>query len=138
MTDDQLIRTIQKAVKDEVRPLKEQIEIVKDKVTKLDLFQSVATETIRAIKEQQSVMNEKLDTLQGNLQESQEDLKELKELVEDRIYPSVMQTELNIKAYGDMYKLNNDNAKKLDHRLKAVEEKSNIIPSPEFSLAEVA
>lgn len=135
MTDDQLVKVIQKAVKDEVkqavrdevRPLKEQIEIVKSKVDKLDLFQSLATNQIRAVKEQLSVVNEKLDALQ-----------EIKEIVEDRIYPSVMAIELDIKAYGDMYKLNNDNAKKLDHRLKDVEEKSNIKPDPEFSLAEVA
>jgi hypothetical protein len=103
MTDDQLIRTIQKAVKDEVkqavkdevRPLKEQIEIVKSKVDKLDLFQSLATNQIRAVKEQLSVVNEKLDALQ-----------EIKEIVENRIYPSVMAIEVDIKAYGDAYKIN--------------------------------
>lgn len=134
MTDDQLVKVIQKAVrdevkqavKDEVRPLKEQVEIVKSKVDKLDLFQSLITNQIRAIKEQLSVVNEKLDALQ-----------EIKEIVEDRLYPSVVTIELDIKAYGDMYKLNNDNAKKLDHRLKVVEKKSDIKPDPEFSLAEV-
>lgn len=150
MNDDQLIKSIQKAVKDEVRPLKEQVEIVKSKVDKLDLFQSLDTNQIRAIKEQQSVINEKLDAFEEvkvdlgevkeNLENVQADLKDLKELKEtvDRIYPSVMQIELNIKAYGDMYKLNNDNAKKLDHRLKVVEEKSDIKLDPEFFLAEVS
>ena len=59
MTDPQLVKIIQKTIKDEVRPLKEQVEIVKSRVSKLDLFQNVGTENIRAIKEQQSVMNEK-------------------------------------------------------------------------------
>ncbi len=131
MTDAQLIKTIQKAVKDEIRPLKDQVEIVKSKISTLDLFQKVTTNNISTIKEQQSVMNEKLGSLQ-------EDLAEVKEIVEERLYPSVMEIELNIKAYGDMYKINNDNSKKLDYRLKVVEEKSGIKPDPEFSLAEVA
>lgn len=126
MTDEQLVKAIQKVVKDEVRPLKEQVEIAKSKVDKLDLFQSLVVNQIRAIKEQLSVVNEKMDALQ-----------EIKEIVEERLYPSVMTIELEIKAYGDMYKINNDNSKKLDHRLKAVEKKSNIKPAPEFSLAEV-
>ncbi len=135
MTDEQLVKTIQKAikdevkqaVKDEVRPLKEQIEIVKSKVDKLDLFQSLVTNHTRTIKEQLSVVNEKLDALQ-----------EIKEIVEDRIYPSVMSIELDIKAYADMYKINNDNSKKLDRRLGVVEDKLDIDPDPEFSLAEVS
>lgn len=130
MTDDQLIKMIQKAVKEEIRPLKDQVEIIKSKISTLDLFQKLTTNNITTIKEQQSLINEKLGTIQ-------EDLAEVKEIVEDRLYPSVMEIELNIKAYGDMYKLNNDNAKKLDHRLKAVEKKSGIKPDPEFSLAEV-
>lgn len=127
MTDDQLIKTIQKAVKDEVRPLKEHIEIVKSKVDKLDLFQSLATNQIRAVKEQLSVVNEKLDTLQ-----------EIKEIVEDRIYPSVMAIELDLKAYGDMYKLNNDNARKLEKRVVTLEGHAHIQSPPELSLADVS
>lgn len=127
MTDDQLVKIIQKAVKDEIRPLKEHIEIVKSKVNKLDLFQNLATDNSRATKEQLSVVNEKLDMLQ-----------EIKETVEDRVYPSVVEIENTIKAYGDMYKINNDNSKKLDKRLGVVEDKLNIQPPPEFSLAEVS
>lgn len=133
MTDDQLIKTIQKAVKDEVRPLKEQVEIVKNKVDKLDLFQSLSTNQIRAVKDQLSVVNEKVDRLET----VEEDLSKLKDVTVKRVYPSVMEIQLAIKAYGDMYKLNNDNAKKLDHRLKVVEERSNIKTDPEYSLAEI-
>lgn len=135
MTDAQLIKTIQtavkdevkQAVKDEVRPLKEQIEIVKSKVDKLDLFQSLATNQIRAVKDQLSVVNEKLDTLQ-----------EIKEVVEDRIYPSVMDIELNIKAYGDMYKINNDSARKLEKRVITLEDHAHIQLNPELLLTDVS
>lgn len=131
MTDPKLVIIIQKAIKDEVRPLKEQVEIVKSKISKLDLFQSANTANIRAVKEQQSVINEKLDSLQ-------QDLQEVKEIQEDRVYPSVVEIENTIKAYGDMYKINNDNSKKLDKRLGVVEEKLSIQPPPEFSLADVS
>lgn len=114
MTDDQLVKVIQKAIKEEIRPLKDQVEIVKSKMNSRDLFQTVASENTRTIKEQQSVMNAKLDTLQ-------EDLSKVKELQENRIYPSVVEIEYTIKAYGDAYKINNDNSKKLDKRLGVVE-----------------
>lgn len=95
MTDPQFVKIIQKAIKDEVRPLKEQVEIVKSKISKLDLFQSANTANIRAVKEQQSVMNEKLDALQ-----------EVKEILEDRVYPSVVEIENTIKVYGERMLVN--------------------------------
>lgn len=84
MTDPQLVKIIQKAIEDEVRPLKEQ----------------------------PSVMNEKLDALQ-----------EVKEILEDRVYPSAVEIENTIKAYRDMYKINKGSSKKLDKRLGTVEDK---------------
>lgn len=127
MTDQELVKIIQKTIKDEIRPLKEYIEIVKSKISKLDLFQNVATEDTRKIKEQQSVINEKLDALE-----------DVKEILEDRVYPSVVEIENTIKAYGDMYKINNENSKKLEKRLEVAEDKLNIQPDPEFSLVDVS
>lgn len=127
MTDNQLVKTIQKAVKDEVRPLKEQVEIVKSKITKLDLFQNLATDNTRDTKEQLSVINEKLDALQ-----------EVKEILEDRVYPSVVEIENTIKAYGDMYKINNDNAKKLEKRVETLENQAGVQAPPELTLAGVS
>jgi hypothetical protein len=131
MTDDQLIKVIQKAVKDEVRPLKDQVEIVKSKVNSRDFFQTVASENTRTIKEQQSIMNEKLDTLQ-------DDLKEVKELQANRIYPSVVHTEQTIEAFGDAYKINDDNARKLEKRVVTLENKAYIQPPTELLLADVS
>jgi hypothetical protein len=48
MTDDQLVKVIQKAVKDEVRPLKEQVEIVKSKVSHLDMYTTGTSSNVRA------------------------------------------------------------------------------------------
>lgn len=56
-----------KALNDELRPLKELLEIIKDKVDKMETFQNVTMQQVRDIKDQQSVMNKKLDGLQERL-----------------------------------------------------------------------
>ena len=50
---------------------------------------------------------------------------------------SVVNIEKDIKAYGDMYKLNNDNMKKLEKRIEPLEENVGIEPPPELVLSEV-
>lgn len=119
---DDALKPIQK----DLTALREFAEITQDKVEKMELVVSVTNGQVRMIRDQQSVMNKKL-----------EDLKEVKEIVEDRIYPSVVEIENTIGVYGDMYKINNDNSKKLDRRLNKVEKKLGIDPPPELSLAEV-
>ena len=141
MTDDQLVKVIQKAVKDEVRPLKEQVEIVKNKISHLDLYSSVTSSNVRSLKEQQSVINEKLDgidVIKQDLTDVKSQLSDLNDIIGNRMYPSVLEIEKNITAYGDIYKRNNDNSKKLDKRLVVVEDRLDIHPDPELSLAEVS
>lgn len=50
--------------KDEIRPLKDILEIIKNKVDKVETFQNVIMQQVRDIKDQQSVINEKLDEIQ--------------------------------------------------------------------------
>lgn len=47
--------------KKEIRGVKDIIEIMKRKVDTIQMFQSTASNNIKLIKEQQSLMNEKLD-----------------------------------------------------------------------------
>lgn len=103
--------------------VKELLEVTKHKVEGIELIQSVTNGQVRMIKDQQSVMNKKLD--------------ELQDVQEERLLPSVVTIESNIKVYSDMYKLNNDNAKKLEKRVKTLEDHSGIEPPPELTLAEV-
>lgn len=51
---------------------------------------------------------------------------------------SVLGIERDLKAYGDMYKINNDNAKKLEKRTETLEDAAGITPPPELTLAEVS
>lgn len=103
--------------------VKEVVEITKHKVEGIELVQSVTNGQVRMIKDQQSVMNKKLD--------------ELKDVQEERLLPSVVTIENTIKTYSDMYKLNNDNMKKLEIRVETLEDSVGIEPPPELTLAEV-
>ena len=60
----------QKTLKDELRPLKDLLEIVKDKVDRMETFQNVTMQQVRDIKAQQSVMNGKLDNIEERLDDN--------------------------------------------------------------------
>lgn len=60
------------------------------------------------------------------LEPVKKDLAELKDTVENRILPSVTETELTLKSYADSYKINQHNIERVDTRLIAVEEKLEI------------
>jgi len=72
---------------DDYGQLKELLEIIRDKIDKLEMFQHVTSEQVRTIKDQMSVVNRKLDTHSGSLVsiESKLDRKTLKDWIQD--YP---------------------------------------------------
>ena len=82
MNEDKLLEKIQKLIKDEVRPVKEIVEVVKQKIDGQDLYQRSTSNSVRSIKEQQSVMNEKLDGIHEQAVKLTEDLFELGEDVD--------------------------------------------------------
>ncbi len=51
---------------------------------------------------------------------------------------ALVSIESKLDAYGDMYKINNSNAKKLEKRIEVLEDKSGINPPPEFTLVETS
>jgi hypothetical protein len=103
MNDDDL-KKIQKLIKDEIRPVKEIVEVLQSKMTQQDFVQKGTASSVRSIKEQQSVMNEKLDSHSGSL----------------------VNIELKLDAYGDMYKINKHNIERLDTRTTKLEKHLNI------------
>lgn len=121
MTDEDL-KKIRELIKEELRSTKDLVEMIKKKTDSQEFFVSAAAENVRRIKEQQSLMNEKLD--------------EIKEVI-DQHTGALVTIENTIKIYGDMYKLNNDNMKRLEKRLETLEDHVGIKPPPELTLAEV-
>lgn len=113
-----------------VESIKEIVEITQDKVDKIEILQSVTTGQVRTIKDQQSVMNKKLDELK-------ETTERLEETVDNQLVPSVVTMENTIQVFGDMYKINDDNIRKIEKRVKTVEDKLEIEPSPEHILIDI-
>lgn len=123
MNQDDLLKKLQKLIKEELRSIRDMVELTKKKVDSQELFLHTTSENVRFIKEQQSIINEKLD--------------EHTRILEDQVLPSVVTIETEIKAYGDMYKINNSNARKLEKRIEVLEGKSDITPPSELTLIDI-
>lgn len=50
---------------------------------------------------------------------------------------ALISIEGKLDAYGDMYKINDSNVRKVEKRLETLEDKANITPPPELTLADV-
>jgi|SRR3989344_13814 len=122
-----------KTIKEELRPLKDLLEIIKNKVDKTETFQNVTMQQVRNINDQQSVMNRKLDDLEERLDDPDSGLRAIKSQL-DAATSSVISIEKDIKAYADMYKINDGNIRWMQKRLEPLEENSGIITPPEFQL----
>lgn len=85
---------------------------------------------VRGLKDLQIVTNRKLDALQ-------ETVNEHTDILNNRVLPSAVYIEKNIKAYQDMYQYNNVNSKRLEQRIKVFEDQAGIIVPPELTLKEV-
>ncbi|MDO8570634.1 MAG: hypothetical protein Q7R97_03555 [Candidatus Daviesbacteria bacterium] len=133
MNQDDL-KKLKKVIKDELRSVKELVEITKKKVGGQELSLLSTSSNVRTIKEQISVMNEKLDEHSVILEKLTKTLSEHTDLLENQIRPSVITTETQIKIYADMYKVNNSNGKKPEKRIEVLKDQSGIIPPPEFTL----
>lgn len=107
------------SLKDELRPLKDLLEIVKDKVARAETFQNVTMQQVRDIKDQQSVMNGKLDEVQETL---------------DAHTGSLITIEKELKGYADMYKIDDSNIRRMEKRLETLEEDAGVDVMPALKL----
>lgn len=122
-----------KTLKDELRPLKDLLEIVKDKVDKMETFQNVTMQQVRDIKAQQSVMNGKLDNIEKRLDDPDSGLEAINRRL-DANTAAVMGLESTVKGYADMYKINDSNIRRMEKRLEPLEEEVGIDVAPELKL----
>lgn len=63
-----------------------------------------------------------------------DDIKELKDVQENRLLPSVTELEVTVKSYADAYKVNKGNIERLDERLTTVEDELEIRPSDQLAI----
>jgi hypothetical protein len=100
----------------ELRRLGDLLEIVSNKVNTMETFQGVTMQNVRDIRDQQSIMNQKLDAHTGSL----------------------VTIESKLDAYGDMYKINDSNIRKIQKRTELLEEDTGVEVLPELQLADVS
>ncbi|MDO8638192.1 MAG: hypothetical protein Q7R43_01355 [Candidatus Daviesbacteria bacterium] len=153
MNNDDL-KKIQKLIKDELRPVKDLVEISKKKVDNQELYLRTTSRIVTAIQDQQSVMNEKLDEHTKILGEHSEILnkhseilnkhseilnkhsEKLESLWEQTAKLSVGMEEIKgiVEIQNDLHKGTNGNIKKLGKRMEILEHQAGIIAPPEFTL----
>lgn len=97
---------------DEFKKLKELIEIIKHKVDMLSVGQTGQSAQITMMRDQLSVINDKLDSHTAAL----------------------INIESTLTGYGDMYKINKSDSQKLEKRIEVLEDKTGIISPPEFAI----
>lgn len=132
MTDEDL-KKIQKLIKDEIRSVKDIIEVTKKKVDSQEAPLYLSTINDRSIKEQQSIMNEKLDDIKNRLDDPDIGLQRINDRL-DANTASLMTIEQEIGVYKEMSQVNGDDIRKLSRRLDTVEEELSINPPPELVL----
>lgn len=104
---------------DDLKKIKELLEIVNNKVGKLETHLTVRSATLDLLKDQQSVMNQKLDEVQETL---------------DSHTASLMNIEATLEGYADAYKVNKSNIERLDERLSKAEDQLDIPIPPELAI----
>ena len=86
---------------DDLKKIKDLVEIILKKTRGVEVHQSVMADQVRIIKDQQSVMNEKLDNHTEAL----------------------VNIEDTLKGYSDMYEVNKEKTAGLGERVDAIENK---------------
>ena len=94
---------------DDLKKIKELLEIVNNKVGKLETHVSVHTSTMHIIKDQQSVVNEKLDGLH-------EGIAEMKETLENH-GAALVNIESRLDGFADSWKINRAEINKVKKHL---------------------
>lgn len=98
---------------DDLKQIKELLEIVAHKVDMMEVSRTGQSASFYLMKDQQSVMNAKLDAIRKNLEEVKETLQSHTS--------SLMSIETTLEGYADSYKINKGNIERLDARQTVVE-----------------
>ena len=104
---------------DDLTVIKELLEIVKHKVDMMDVSRSGQSATLHFMKDQQSVMNRKMDDMKDTL---------------DSNTASLVKIEETLGGYKESYQINKSNIERLDTRLTTVEDKLSIEPPEDLKV----
>lgn len=123
-----------------IRPLKELVEALKSKVDHQELYLMTTSSNVKSIKEQQSVINEKIDVQGENIDAQGKRLEILWEQVE-RVtmnLEDVQETQdlhtAVLKRIEGKVDNNSDDTRKVNKRLIKVEGRLGIVSPPELTI----
>src|SRR3989344_3900088 len=103
---------------DDLKQIKELLEIVAHKVDMMEVSRTGQSASFYLMKDQQSVMNAKLDAIR-------KDLEGVKETLQSHT-GSLMNIEATLEGYADAYKVNKKNIERIDERLTIAEDQLEI------------
>ena len=89
---------------DDLKKIKDLVEIVVNKIRGIEMHQGVMADQIRTIRDQQFVMNEKLDTHTASL----------------------VKIEETLEGYADMYKANKEKNEELEEKVDIIEDQLGV------------
>ncbi|MFH0936929.1 MAG: hypothetical protein V1808_01395 [Candidatus Daviesbacteria bacterium] len=118
---------------DDLTQIKELLEIVKHKVDMMEVSRTGQSATLQLIKDQQSVINGKIDRLANRLDDSDSGLEAINKTLNSNS-ASLLTIEKEIRSYADSYQINQHNIERLDTRVSTVEKKLDIKPPEELSV----
>lgn len=130
---DEDIKKFGNIVKETLRPLKELVELLKSKVDQQDFYLKTTNQGVRSIKEQQSVINEKLDEVQQTVNIHTQKLDILWDQTE-RLTFGIEDIKDTLKSQSRDINQTNDNVKKVNKRLTEAENNLGIAPPPELTI----
>ena len=101
-----------------------------------DDFKKILDKALEPIKQKLDNHDERFDSISERFDSISERFDSISEKL-DSHSAALVNIESKLDAYGDMYKINNSNSKKLEKRVETLEENAGITPPSEFTLAEV-
>lgn len=96
-----------------------------------DDFKKVLDEALEPIKTDLSGVKNDLRKTEKGLKE---EVSELRDIIEKRVLPPLIEIEVTVKAYKDAYVTNQDHIGRLNKRLKTVEKDLGIHPPQDLSI----
>ncbi|EKD57271.1 MAG: hypothetical protein ACD_57C00356G0005 [uncultured bacterium] len=105
----------------DLKKIKDLVEIVVKKIGGMEVQQGIMADQVRVVRDQQSVMNDKLDGHTEGLIKIEARI----DTVEDKLDShtgSLVGIEHTLKGYGDMYKVNQEKTGDLDERVTVIED----------------
>lgn len=101
------------------------------------IVKEVVNEAVEPIKKQLNGIEDRLGGIENRLDDPDAGLVTINRRL-DANTAAVMELEKTVKGYGDMYKINDSNIRKMQKRLKPLEEDTGIEVPPELQLENFA